>query len=153
MRFIIISLAIFIISVSSTDDALSFCYDEAGEIYGINSQLLRAIAIAETGENPSYINKNKDGSYDIGLMQINSYWIDMIPLNRDALLNDPCYNVKTGAMIMKYCIERHGYTWEAVGCYNARSKIKKVRYSWKVYRILKNLKRDNQRSRGTNESY
>ncbi len=146
MRYLIIFLNLFIIFLYP-QSALSFCYEEAGDLYGINPKLLRAIAIAETGENPSLINKNKDGSYDIGLMQINSYWIERIPFDLNALLSDPCYNVKAGAMVMKNCIEMYGYTWDAVGCYNARSKIKKVRYSWKVYKILKGLKGKN------NESY
>ncbi len=139
MRYLIIFFNLFIIFWNS-QNGLSFCYEEAGELYGINPELLRAIAIAETGENPSIINKNKDGSYDMGLMQINSYWIERIPLDLNTLLSDPCYNVKAGAMIMRYCIEEYGYTWDAVGCYNAKGKIKKVKYSWRVYRILKSLK-------------
>ncbi|MFN3739383.1 MAG: lytic transglycosylase domain-containing protein [Thermodesulfovibrionales bacterium] len=121
--------------------ASSFCYDEAANRYNINPQLLKAIALSETGENPSLINLNKNGSLDFGLMQINSSWIEIMNLDKQALLSDPCYNVMVGAAILKYCIQRHGYTWEAIGCYNAKNKLKRISYSWKVYRTLLRLKK------------
>ncbi|MDI6890539.1 MAG: lytic transglycosylase domain-containing protein, partial [Thermodesulfovibrionales bacterium] len=65
------------------------------------------------------------------------------------LLSDPCYNVMTGARILRLCIDKHGYTWEAVGCYNAVSRQKRIGYSWKVYKELKaegrRLKREDRR--------
>ena len=73
-------------------------------------------------------------------MQINSAWIDPMRLNREDLIADPCYNVTIGARILRQCIDAHGYTWEAVGCYNAKSKGKRVGYSWKIFRELKKEK-------------
>ncbi len=43
----------------------------------------------------------------------------------------------TGASILRQCIDRYRYTWEAVGCYNAMSADKKVNYAWKVFNQLK----------------
>ena len=54
------------------------------------------------------------------------------------LLNDPCLNTMTGASILRQCIDRHGYSWEAVGCYNAMSRDKKVTYAWKIFHQLRN---------------
>lgn len=49
------------------------CWHEVASWYGINVHLLYAIAKTESNLNPNAINKgNKNGSYDIGLMQINS---------------------------------------------------------------------------------
>jgi hypothetical protein len=61
-------------------------------------------------------------------------------LNREELIADPCYNVMAGARILRQCIDKHGYTWEAVGCYNAKSKGKRVGYSWRIFRELKKEK-------------
>lgn len=117
--------------------ANAFCFDEAGRAFGINPQLLRSIAKTESNLKPGAVNRNSNGSTDMGLMQINSSWIHGMKLDSDRLLSDPCYNVMTGAKIMKLCIDRYGYAWEAVGCYNAVSMDKKVNYSWKIFNALK----------------
>lgn len=115
----------------------AFCYDEAGSAYLINPYLLQSIAGIESGFASTAIHKNRNGSVDIGLMQVNSAWIQIAGLEPRRLLSDPCYNVMTGARILKNCIDRYGYTWEAVGCYNASSHEKRVAYSWKIYNNLK----------------
>ncbi|MCX5855730.1 MAG: lytic transglycosylase domain-containing protein, partial [Deltaproteobacteria bacterium] len=114
----------------------AFCFEEAGKLYGINPRLLQSIAKVESGLDSNAINFNKNSSTDLGLMQINSAWIETLKLDREKLLSDPCYNVMTGARILKECIDRWGYTWQAVGCYNATSKDKRIGYSWKIYREL-----------------
>ena len=52
----------------------AFCFEEAGKKYGISPQLLWAIAKTESNFNPTAVNYNKNGSFDYGLMQINSAW-------------------------------------------------------------------------------
>ena len=118
----------------------AFCFEEAGKAHGISSELLRSIARVESGFNSRAINTNRNGSSDLGLMQINSAWIAILNLKREELIADPCYNVMTGAGILRKCIDRQGYTWESVGCYNAQSKGKRVGYSWKIFRELKREK-------------
>lgn len=114
-----------------------FCFEDAGKTYGINPVLLKSIARAESNLNPKAINKNQNGSIDIGLMQINSFWIKTLGLDSGKLISEPCYNTMIGARILKQCIDRYGYTWEAVGCYNATSMPKRVMYSWKIFNSLK----------------
>ncbi len=118
-------------------DANAFCFEEAGKTYGINPSLLKSIAQIESSLNPKAMNKNQNGSIDIGLMQINSFWLKPLKLDAEKLISNPCYNTMIGAKILKQCIDRYGYTWEAVGCYNAVSEPKKVRYSWKIFNRLK----------------
>lgn len=114
----------------------TYCFEEAGSAYGISPQLLWAIAKTESGLNPLAINYNPNGSYDFGVMQINSGWYKSLGHALWMSLNEPCTNIKVGAWILAGCIQRHGYTWEAVGCYNAVSPGKRVSYANKVYRIL-----------------
>lgn len=114
-----------------------FCFEDAGKTYGINPVLLKSIARIESNLNPKAMNKNQNGSVDIGLMQINSFWTKTLGLDKNKLISNPCYNTMTGAKILKQCIDRYGYTWEAVGCYNATSTPKRVRYSWKIFNNLK----------------
>lgn len=137
--FFSLIIAFFIISTpfSSANEAIAFCFSEAGEAYGISPQLLKGIAKVESSLNPRAINKNLNGSVDMGLMQINSSWISRLNLEPDRLLSDSCYNVMTGSKILRLCMDKYGYTWEAVGCYNAMSRHKRVDYSWKVFEMLK----------------
>lgn len=120
--------------------AFSMCWQEAGEKYGVDPQILYAIAQVESGLNPGAVGKvNADGSYDIGLMQINSGWLPTLRkygITKDHLLNDPCVNLNVGAWILANNISRLGYNWDAIGAYNAASKNKRVKYAWKVYKKL-----------------
>ncbi len=123
----------------------AFCFEEAGNIYGISPALLRSIAVVESGLNADAVNRNKNGSADLGLMQINSEWLETFQIDREQLMSDPCYNVMTGARILKRCMDRYGYSWEAVGCYNARSQNKRVDYSWKIFREVEKEKPRNKK--------
>jgi soluble lytic murein transglycosylase-like protein len=118
-------------------NVLGFCFDDAGKKYGINPALLEGIARVESNLNPKAMNRNTNGTTDIGLMQINSWWLKSINASPQDLLNDACLNTMTGASILRQCIDRYRYTWEAVGCYNAMSADKKVNYAWKVFNQLK----------------
>lgn len=130
-RLLIIG-CLFVPSISA-----AFCFNEAGQVFGINPDIIRGIARLESNFNPEAIHKNKNRSVDLGLMQINSAWISTIGLDPGRLISDPCYNVMTGAKILDMCIKKYGYTWEATGCYNAMSRPKRVEYSWRLYNEMK----------------
>ncbi len=115
----------------------AFCFEEAGSLYNVSPQVLWAIAKVESGLKPDAVNRNTDGSYDYGLMQINSSWARVLGEDLWSSLGDPCTNVKVGAWILSGCVRKHGYTWEAVGAYNASHKHKRVRYARKVYQALR----------------
>lgn len=115
----------------------AFCFEEAGAMYGISPVLLHAIAKIESNFNPKAINKNKNGSYDYGVMQINSVHYKTLGHNIWMSLSDPCMNVKVGAWVLARCIKKYGYTWEAVGCYNATSEEKRGKYAWKAYQVIR----------------
>ncbi|TAL25327.1 MAG: murein transglycosylase [Nitrospirae bacterium] len=129
---------LFILSLLFIPSPLNaFCFEEAGRAYDVNPKLLETIAMTESNLRPDAVNKNRDGTQDIGLMQINSSWIEKLELNAAYLIEDPCYNTFAGAKILRQCIDRHGYDWEAVGCYNASDRGKKIRYSWRVFNRAK----------------
>lgn len=122
MRAVLFTLLLLTATVDAT------CWEQAGERYGIEPTLLQAIAITESSLDPAAINQNKDGSYDIGLMQINSNNLPALKkyqISQRRLLNDPCLSVMTGAWILAGFMRRHGYSWEAVGAYNAGSAPKR----------------------------
>jgi hypothetical protein len=128
------------LSLALGTDAYSFCFEEAGALYGINPQILRAIAKVESNFNPRAVNKNSNGTFDFGLMQINSSWASTLGKERWNSLGDACSNTKTGAWILSMCMNKYGYTWKAIGCYNSQTPGKRDRYSRLVFDQLQRVK-------------
>ena len=112
------------------------CWEQAAERYGLSPELLYAIARTESGLDPQTVGHNRNGSRDIGLMQINSAWLPRLLTHgiteRDLL--DPCTSIHVGAWILAGNVQRLGYTWEAVGAYNATSPALRRAYAERVYR-------------------
>jgi len=134
-------LVAFVYVMVTGSDACPFCFEEAGKMYGINPLILRSIARVESNFAPDAINKNSNGTCDIGLMQINTIWRPVLGEQRWQHLGDPCYNSKTGAWILATCINRYGYNWKAIGCYNSQTPEKSETYARKVFSHLKQLER------------
>jgi hypothetical protein len=114
----------------------AMCFEEAGRTYNISPQLLRTIARVESRFNPRAIHYNRNGSYDFGIMQINSSWAPTLGKSLWNSLGDPCTNVQTGAWILAQSISRHGYCWKAIGYYNARDPVKRAQYIRKIRTFL-----------------
>ena len=107
---------------------LEACFREAGARFGVAPELLQAIAAVESGLEPLAQNANGDGSRDIGIMQINSWWLGHLAPHgiRESHLWDPCYNISIGAWILAHNVDLYGYTWDAVGAYHAGTSPSRV---------------------------
>ena len=114
----------------------AFCFEEAGFEYGISPLLLQSIARHESGMNPAAVCRNANGSYDYGLMQINSRWARVLGTEHWMRLGDPCANVRTGAWILARCMHRYGYTWKAVGCYHSNTPGRRERYAGHIAALM-----------------
>ncbi|NWA29281.1 transglycosylase SLT domain-containing protein [Pseudomonas gingeri] len=112
-------VAVYLIMIGS---AAANCFQDAGERYHIDPLLLYAIAQVESGMNPAALNTNRDGSRDIGLMQINSRHLQRLAafgIDEHKLRSEPCTSVMVGAWILAQFVQQLGYGWQAVGAYNA----------------------------------
>ncbi len=107
------------------------CWDDAEKRYSVSKYLLLAIAQYESGLDPNSVNQNRNGSYDIGLMQINSSWLATLkPYGISAAkLKDPCVNLNIGAWILAKNFSVYGKNWRAVGAYNAKTEWKRASYA------------------------
>lgn len=122
-------------------------YVQAGERFGLDPQLLWAIAYKESRHTPHIISKsNKNGSYDIGIMQINSSHLPRLKkqygITKKDLLN-PQINIFVGAEILKMCFDRYDNIQNAITCYNGR--IKNNSYGKEVLQILNNAQKKYQK--------
>lgn len=117
------------------------CFNLAADHYKVPSNLLKAIAQTESKGNKTAMNMNKNGTYDVGIMQINSTWIPKLKragIERGLLL-DPCSNIQIGAWILSDNIKRYGLTEEAIGRYNSSIPEYKRKYVMKVFINYKKL--------------
>ena len=132
------SLLLFSLALAASSPAAASCWNEAAERYHVHPHLLYAIAKTESGLKPHAINRNKNGSYDVGLMQINSLWFPTLRKHgiEEKDLWDACTSIHVGAWILAQNIRRMGNSWEAVGAYNARNPEIRLRYAQKVYRNI-----------------
>ncbi|KRP46969.1 Transglycosylase SLT domain-containing protein [Pseudomonas libanensis] len=105
-----------------SNQALAYCWDEMARRYDLEPELLQAIAAVESGYRSQAMNyTNRNGTRDIGLMQINSIHLPRLlkqGITEERLLNEPCLSVEVGASILAEFIQRFGYNWTAVGAYN-----------------------------------
>ena len=121
------------------DKGLPFdaCFQSASEYFGVSKRILVAIAKTESSINPSAMGPpNNNGTFDIGIMQINSSWLPKLAgfgISRSDLMF-ACTNIYVGAWVLAHNMQRHGPTWRAVGAYNASTTSKQVNYVIKVQR-------------------
>ncbi len=100
-------------------------FQKAGHEFGIEPSLLARIATIESSMNPRAINQNKNGTVDIGLMQINSMHLkrlSSIGVTKQALL-DPEVNIYVGALLLSSHIRKRGYNLSAIGCYHSANPV------------------------------
>ena len=107
--------------------------------FGLPEGLLVAVAQVESSLNPWAVNIAGQGyqcvsreealaragaaraagrSFDLGLMQINNWWLDKFGLTLEEAL-EPRNNIRFGAWILKEELERHGNLRRAVGAYHS----------------------------------
>jgi len=122
------------------------CWSKAAEAYNVPIDLMYAIARVESRMHARTVSRpNANGSYDIGLMQINSSWLPTLKkygITEQALLNDACLNLHVGAWVLSQGIAKFGYNWRGLGAYNASTDSKRAAYARKVVDELREIREE-----------
>jgi soluble lytic murein transglycosylase-like protein len=136
-------LVTFASSAHAEPRTMMDCFNEAGRAYKVPPMLLQAIAWVESRYDKNAENKNTNGSIDVGVMQINSLWLE--PLSEYGIeqkhLYNACFNINVAAWILRRQINEVGYNWQAVAHYHSRTPDRGDSYARKVARIYFALKR------------
>lgn len=134
MKHILILFILFNFSYSQS------YFEEVGKHYDIDPILLYSIAKTESNFDPNAVNcSNNNGSCDFGIMQINSIHLPFLAkqgiTQKD--LFEPKINVLVGAWVLKKCMNKHGFSYKALNCYNG--KINNNDYYNRVFKSYKHL--------------
>ena len=92
-------------------------------IYEVPMEIVLAVAIVESNFKMVNSSPNTNGSYDIGIMQINSRYLDYFEetfwyKHRVFNPHDPHDNIEMGILILKNLFEQTGEWDQAVRAYN-----------------------------------
>ncbi len=164
LRFFCCPLFLLLFVLRSEAFPLSLPYDEhfayAGRFFGIPKLLLGAIAKQESSFNPLVVNiagrdhhpKNpsealllireaeaRGKSFDVGIMQINRYWLRKYRVRPELLLL-PENNIFLGALILHKELQRRGFSWTAVGHYHSHTSWRAADYAGKIRRHLEGFR-------------
>lgn len=118
------------------------CMALVAQIYGLPPRVLPSIQAVEGG-GIGVVHRNRDGTEDMGVMQINTLWLPAlsrysrlpVPAVRDRLLDNACYNIAAAGMILRtYLDETRGDLMLAVGNYHSHTPLLNQSYQAKVLR-------------------
>lgn len=134
IRSIIITLAIMMFSGAARAD----CFLEAARYQQVSPIALRGIAMVESSMNPKAMNRNKNGSIDYGLMQVNSIHLPELKrykIRRHDLMNT-CKNIYVAAWLLRRSMNKYGNTWRAIGGYHSNTPGEREEYAEKVKKAV-----------------
>lgn len=155
MKFFLFVLMICL----SASPALADVFDAPCSRYRVPKRLVLAIAKTESGLDPWCVNiagktyrpgsragalaiirqaRARGLSHDIGLMQINNWWLNHLNISPEIAL-EPRNNAALGVWILAREIQRHGYNWTAVGAYHSPTPARQRMYAQVVARKYKNI--------------
>lgn len=118
-----------------------YCITQTAKRFSLPEALLRSVMDVENGK-VGELRVNKNGTYDIGPMQINSKWLNKFSgyVSKEDLLYNGCKNIQVGAWILRYNIDKAGNIWQGIGNYHSKTKQKHIDYRSKVITAMQKYK-------------
>jgi len=133
------------------------CLMQASTYYHLDYRVMESIRKVEAGQ-VGKISINRNGTYDVGPFQINSFWIRQIrkdgyPLDPVKLRDNGCVNAWFAGYIMKrLVVKAPGHSvWYAIGAWHSGSPALADDYRKKVFAVMVRLY-GNQEKKGVLEA-
>lgn len=117
------------------------CINQAALTYKIPATLILSVMKKENGRNGD-ANKNKNGTYDYGVMQINDVWLPKIAgygYSREDVQYNPCKNVLVATWILSQNIAAGKNIWEGIGHYYSHVESHSRVYQQGIYQNYKKI--------------
>ena len=114
------------------------CIQQAAQRYQISPLLILAILKTEAGR-PGLAVRNKNGTYDLGPMQVNTFWVKRHGLNVRELRDHGCFNIHVSTAILANELRQAGDLGTGIGNYHSRTPTYHQRYRRLVQRSLRQL--------------
>lgn len=110
------------------------CINQAAVAYHVPATLILSIMKNENGRNGQAV-RNKNGSYDLGVMQINSQWLTILKgygYTSEDLQFDACKNVMAGTWILARGIANGHNLWSGIGNYHSHTEKYNIPYQKRI---------------------
>ncbi len=114
------------------------CIHQAALHHNVPVAALYGILAVERG-TVGERSKNKNGTEDYGVMQVNTCWLEELEeqgISAEQLENNGCLNVFTSAWILKKHLDTTGNIWLAIGRYHSGTKDYAKNYTLKIFQNL-----------------
>ena len=118
------------------------CVYQAAASYQLPVELILAIMKVEGGRPGSMV-KNKNNTYDHGIMQINTVNLNRFRgyLTKEQIVWDGCANIYAGSWLLKSEINlAGGDVWKGVGNYHSRTPYHHRKYQLMVWGAAKKVR-------------
>jgi soluble lytic murein transglycosylase-like protein len=112
------------------------CINYAAIVYSVPATVILSVMKKENGRN-GIANKNKNGTFDYGVMQINSIWLPKITnygYSKEDIQYNACKNIFVGTWILSQSIAGSENLWTGVANYHSRTPIHHYPYKKSVYK-------------------
>ncbi len=109
------------------------CINQSAIQYHVPATMILSVIKTENGRNGLRV-KNTNGTYDLGVMQINTSWLPTLQkkgITEDQIRSNPCVNVHVGTWILAQGIA-NSEGWKGVGNYHSYTPKHNMVYREKI---------------------
>lgn len=127
--------------VKPSDKVINTCVNAASRHFSIHPAVIKSIIAVEGGKIGT-MSRNSNGTYDMGIMQINTIHLPDIKRKFPSIgwrevAYKPCVNIGIGSWILSQRMKETSNYWKGVGNYHSKTpKFRKI-YLKKIYKAYK----------------